>query len=38
MTDQELKEIEARLAAATPGPWHIENKFTDLVDLTGKLL
>lgn len=25
MTDDELKEIEARCNAATPGPWKVEN-------------
>ncbi|SDH85140.1 hypothetical protein SAMN04489735_10824, partial [Aneurinibacillus thermoaerophilus] len=30
MTEQELKDIEARLAAATPGPWgcNDDNEFT----------
>jgi hypothetical protein len=38
LTDQELKEIQERLEAATPGPWHIEEKYTDLVNVDGKII
>ena len=34
LTDQHLAEIEARCAAATPGPWRVDETGHDVIDAT----